>query len=227
MLPRVFSSRPPRSLPRARSSDAGLPRLALIMCSTLSQSQDQAPSCAVFQSLGTSDRRDASITARYSVRLMAPLVLARRKPRTSHSSCSRPQLETLRTMASKETRTSFIQSRSPKPMTAALKVNISLKVVGTVAALRLAASLSSVPESSLPMPFVFLFDTLSFPPRSRWPMLLFFFPPSWSPIFSAPSPSFTSSVSRAVSPFSSSFVLVAVAQLEFRIFRRSVNFMRM
>mmetsp|Transcript_40267 Transcript_40267/g.65091 ORF Transcript_40267/g.65091 Transcript_40267/m.65091 type:complete len:262 (-) Transcript_40267:980-1765(-) len=75
---------------RAISITAGLPKLAWSMRSTFSQNQPHATSYVEFHSLGTKDRRDASITALYADSLILCLLnFASRIESTSHSSCSR------------------------------------------------------------------------------------------------------------------------------------------
>mmetsp|Transcript_57592 Transcript_57592/g.134974 ORF Transcript_57592/g.134974 Transcript_57592/m.134974 type:complete len:200 (+) Transcript_57592:2266-2865(+) len=89
------------------------------------------------QSFGTIDRKEASITALNSGRLMFPWrYLAKSKESTSHSSCSRLVFATFVAIASNFSRIMYIHLLSPKPMTAALKRNISLKFVGTFTSLR-------------------------------------------------------------------------------------------
>merc|ERR1719424_238295 len=100
--------------------------------STFSQSQDQATSCWVVQSFGNKERNEANIQDLNSAKLTLPVeTLAIRQTRTSHSSTNRFELDTFETMLSKHANTSFIHMLWPKPMTAALNWNISLKVVGT------------------------------------------------------------------------------------------------
>mmetsp|Transcript_44822 Transcript_44822/g.128002 ORF Transcript_44822/g.128002 Transcript_44822/m.128002 type:complete len:245 (+) Transcript_44822:2084-2818(+) len=138
---------------RACFWSASLPMTVLIIRSTVSQSHPHATSCAEFQSLGTRERREASITALYSSRLTGPLHFTMRKEIKSHSSWSLPGFVTFVTTASKDVSTSRIQAWPPKPMTAALNWNISLKVFGTFTAffpsLRPASSAPETPPEVL------------------------------------------------------------------------------
>mmetsp|Transcript_89161 Transcript_89161/g.257035 ORF Transcript_89161/g.257035 Transcript_89161/m.257035 type:complete len:206 (-) Transcript_89161:8-625(-) len=119
-----------RNLRNAASCTAGLPMRDRSVRCTVSHSHVHATSCCGPQSL-TSDRRDASITDLYSGRLIFAVYFARRNARTSSSSWKRCELEMFVTMGSKDDKTSFIHARELKPITAELKVNMSLKFRGT------------------------------------------------------------------------------------------------
>mmetsp|Transcript_45939 Transcript_45939/g.99794 ORF Transcript_45939/g.99794 Transcript_45939/m.99794 type:complete len:203 (-) Transcript_45939:753-1361(-) len=126
------SSKEFSSFAKAFSQAGGLPIVFKSSRSTFSQSQDQATSWAVLQCFGSNDRNEASMQDLYSGSFTLPdVTLAIRRTRTSHSSVRRAELATFFTMLSKQARTSFIQTLFPKPMTAALKRNISLYVLGT------------------------------------------------------------------------------------------------
>mmetsp|Transcript_54878 Transcript_54878/g.158791 ORF Transcript_54878/g.158791 Transcript_54878/m.158791 type:complete len:224 (-) Transcript_54878:541-1212(-) len=149
-----FKSMPSISLNfrvRARSCRIGFPVCSLRSRSTFRQSHDHATSWSESQPFGTKDRKDASITALNSAKSMGPLHLDNRNDSTSHSSCSLWELETLQTIASKESKTSNIQSRSAKPMTAALNLNICGKVVGISMLLPLLRSAALTFELPLPL----------------------------------------------------------------------------
>mmetsp|Transcript_60384 Transcript_60384/g.141337 ORF Transcript_60384/g.141337 Transcript_60384/m.141337 type:complete len:210 (+) Transcript_60384:2234-2863(+) len=109
----------------------GFPSWPLRIFSTFSHNQPHATSWSLSHSLGASDRRVASITERYSFRRIVPSYFERTKVRTSHSSLKRYEFATFITMASNCSRIRFIQLLVPKPMTAALNKNMSLKVFGT------------------------------------------------------------------------------------------------
>mmetsp|Transcript_114173 Transcript_114173/g.179742 ORF Transcript_114173/g.179742 Transcript_114173/m.179742 type:complete len:223 (+) Transcript_114173:1730-2398(+) len=120
------------NLPRAFSHFRGYPKVLVSNLSTFSHSHDQATSCAVLQSFGSKDRNDASMQDLYSLKFTAPLTtLLMRNTRMSHSSCNRAEFDTFRTMLSKHPNTSFIQALVPKPITAALNLNMSSYVLGT------------------------------------------------------------------------------------------------
>mmetsp|Transcript_89169 Transcript_89169/g.257079 ORF Transcript_89169/g.257079 Transcript_89169/m.257079 type:complete len:206 (-) Transcript_89169:358-975(-) len=147
-----FSPRPLRNLCNAAFCNAGFPMRDCKVRSTVSHNQVHAISCFGPQSL-TRDRRDASMTDLYSGGLIFTAYLARRRARTSISSWKRCELETFVTIASNDAKTSFIQAREPKPMTAELNVNMSWKFFGTevFAPLPLPVSMS-LPAEPRPLP---------------------------------------------------------------------------
>mmetsp|Transcript_120972 Transcript_120972/g.338707 ORF Transcript_120972/g.338707 Transcript_120972/m.338707 type:complete len:217 (-) Transcript_120972:642-1292(-) len=207
----VVLSIPSKSAKRrvnAFSWRAGLPICSPNKRSTLRHNQVHATSCSESQPFGTNDRNAANITALNSARSMGPRHFDKRSARMSHSSWRRCEFDTLRTIMSKESSTSYIQRLSPNPMTAALNLNICGKVVGI----------------SRP------------PPRLRTALLGPELPPADSPSFLSPleTPStclFASCVAAPMLvsgahsmspslPSSAKSSLFAIAQLEAKIRRR-------
>mmetsp|Transcript_18842 Transcript_18842/g.33140 ORF Transcript_18842/g.33140 Transcript_18842/m.33140 type:complete len:210 (+) Transcript_18842:188-817(+) len=203
----------------AFSCTCGFPMRVVSIRSIFSQSQVQATSWSVSQSLGTSERIDASMTALNSPRLISPLYFASVSAKTSHSSCKRYEFATFITMLSNCSRIVPIHKLLPKPITAPLNMNISLKDVGTfMDASRAAASRASPlavtsPFFCLPNTSLLVIPSSFIPPSS----------PSSPPSPSSPSPAAASSSTS----MKSAALLLAVFQEELMILMRTAYSRRM